>query len=106
RKREAAERGFKGARQRVVDANIVEIGRRIAADRQSARRIAKPAGTALDVHRFGLGAVHELAVLQGAQDRFSARTAAISQVLDAGCSFAEIVGGEMPDRLVKAWRTV
>ena len=101
KERQPAERGFDRAAQPVVDAHIVDIGGGIAADRLSARRVEKLAGTVFDVHHLGLAAVHQLAVLQGAQDRFGARTAAGSHVFDAGCRFAEVIGAEMRQRLVE-----
>ena len=74
--RQPAERGIDRAAQPIVEADGVEIGRRIAGDRLPGGGVGQLAGIVLDVDRLAFGAEHQLAVLQGANDGFGARAAA------------------------------
>ena len=100
--RQRAERGVDAAAQPVVDADSVEIGRRIAGDRLSGRGVGQLAVVVLDVDRLALGAEHEMAVLQGADDGFRPRAAARGDGADAVIGVVEIVGGEFRQRVVEA----
>ena len=96
--RQAAERRVDRAAQPVVEADGIEIGRRVAGDRLAGRGIEQLAGIGLDVDRLVLGAEHQPAVLQGANDGLGPRVAARGDLVDAGDGLAEIVGGEMGER--------
>src|SRR6185312_3246504 len=88
--------------QPIVDAHVVDIGRRIAGERLPGRGVGELAGFVLDVDRLALGAELEPAVLQRTKDDLRARTTACRDVVDAGAGLAEVVGGEMRERLVEA----
>jgi len=59
-------------------------------------------GNGLD--RLALGAEHQVAVLQGADDGFRPRAAARGDVADAVIGVAEVVGGEFRQCVVQARR--
>ncbi len=100
--RQPAERGFDRAAQPVVDADIVDVGRRGAAGRLSGRRVEQRTGRAFDEDRLGLRAVDKLAVLQRAQNAFGARAAAGDDLFDTVRGFTEVVGSEVSQSLVEA----
>ena len=100
--RQSAKRGVDRAAQPIVETHGVKIGRRFAARRLSGGGIGQRAGIVFDIDRLALGAEHQAAVLQGANDGFGSRAAAGGDFLDAGNGLAEIVGGEVGERLVEA----
>ena len=81
--RKPAERGVERAAQPIVDADIVEIVRRVARDWLAGGGVGELAGIVLDVDRLAFGAEHQLAVLQGTDDGFRARIAARGDRIDA-----------------------
>ena len=100
--RQPAERRVDGSSQPIVDADVIDVRRRIAADWRPGGGVEELVRLVLDVDGLALGAEQQAAILERADDGFGPRAAPRRNFVDASVGLAEVVGGEMGESLFEA----